>query len=58
MSIVILLQGQSIINDVIINSLTHFFHPQRNVLVTNREVVKLADFGLSRGLHDGNYYVG
>lgn len=55
MSIVILLQGQSIINDVIINSLTH---PQRNVLVTNREVVKLADFGLSRGLHDGNYYVG
>ena len=30
----------------------------RNVLVANPEVVKLADFGLSRGLQDGNYYVG
>ena len=26
--------------------------------MTTPEVVKLADFGLSRGLEDGNYYVG
>ena len=30
----------------------------RNVLVTTPEVVKLADFGLSRGLQDSDYYVG
>ena len=30
----------------------------RNVLVSSPEVVKLADFGLSRGLEDHDYYVG
>ncbi len=30
----------------------------RNILVCNPQVVKLADFGLSRGLEDGDYYVG
>lgn len=30
----------------------------RNILVCSRQVVKLADFGLSRGLEDGDYYVG
>ncbi len=29
----------------------------RNVLVASPEVIKLADFGLSRGLDDTNYYV-
>lgn len=30
----------------------------RNVLVSTPEVVKLADFGLSRGLEDTDFYVG
>ena len=30
----------------------------RNVLVSSPEVVKLADFGLSRGLEDTDFYVG
>ena len=30
----------------------------RNVLVTSPDVVKLADFGLSRGLEDTDFYVG
>ncbi len=30
----------------------------RNVLVASHEVIKLADFGLSRGLDDADYYVG
>ena len=30
----------------------------RNVLVVSPLVVKLADFGLSRGLDDADYYVG
>ena len=30
----------------------------RNVLVANHDVIKLADFGLSRGLDDTDYYVG
>ena len=30
----------------------------RNVLVASPEVVKLADFGLSRGLQESDYYVG
>lgn len=30
----------------------------RNVLVSSHDVIKLADFGLSRGLDDQDYYVG
>lgn len=30
----------------------------RNVLVSSPDVVKLADFGLSRGLEDTDFYVG
>ena len=30
----------------------------RNVLVASQDVIKLADFGLSRGLDDTDYYVG
>ena len=30
----------------------------RNVLVSTATVVKLADFGLSRGLEDSDFYVG
>ena len=30
----------------------------RNVLVSTPEIVKLADFGLSRGLEDTDFYVG
>ena len=30
----------------------------RNVLVSSPETVKLADFGLSRGLEESDYYVG
>ena len=30
----------------------------RNVLVSSQDVVKLADFGLSRGLEDTDFYVG
>ena len=30
----------------------------RNILVCNPQTIKLADFGLSRGLEDGDYYVG
>ena len=30
----------------------------RNVLVASHDVIKLADFGLSRGLDDADYYVG
>jgi len=30
----------------------------RNILVCDPQTVKLADFGLSRGLEDGDYYVG
>ena len=30
----------------------------RNILVCSPQTIKLADFGLSRGLEDGDYYVG
>ena len=30
----------------------------RNLLVANPRIVKLADFGLSRGLEETDYYVG
>jgi serine/threonine protein kinase len=30
----------------------------RNVLVSSEDCVKLADFGLSRGIEDTNYYKG
>ena len=30
----------------------------RNILVYDHQTVKLADFGLSRVLEDGDYYVG
>ena len=50
---VMLLIKVGVVNDVIVVGVVY-----RNVLVTTPEVVKLADFGLSRGLQDGNYYVG
>lgn len=30
----------------------------RNVLMATHDVIKLGDFGLSRGLDDADYYVG